>query len=120
MPKYREIVRARQALPQTVGAAFLPLEESADQTAALGLRCLATMIESRRTAALGVTDGAEAIRLIQAGCNMAMEAQALIRQAHANLVDVADQLDIDVHAYAPDCPGVVRTTGDAAHLSVVA
>lgn len=116
MPVNRETVMARRALPQTIAEAFLPLEESADQTAAQALRCMAVLLEARRSAALGVTDGEEILAMINEGCNLAFQAQAVIRRAHAQMVPLAEQLEIT--AGPPECPGLVGA--DRAPLRSVA
>jgi len=101
----RETVRARRALPQTIADAFLPLEESADLTATQALRCMAVLLDARRSAALGVTEGEDILALINEGCNLAFQAQTVIRRAHAQLIPLAVQLDI-VNV-VPECPGIV-------------
>lgn len=101
----RETVLARRALPQTIADAFLPLEQSADLTATQALRCMAVLLDARRSAALGVTDGEDILALINEGCNLAFQAQTVIRRAHARMIPLAEQLDIV--AVVPECPGIV-------------
>lgn len=101
----REMANARRTLATDVARAFLPLEESADQTASLALRCAATLLDVRRSAGLGVTDGEHVLKLIHEGCSKAFEAQQIFRRAHADLLPLAEHLKIS--AYAPECPGLV-------------
>lgn len=112
----RETVLARRALPQTIAEAFLPLEQSADLTATQALRCMAVLLDARRSAALGVTDGEDILALINEGCNLAFQAQTVIRRAHAQMIPLAEQLEIT--AGPPVCPGLVGA--DRAPLRSVA
>lgn len=105
MSANRTTVHARRSLANNVAQAFLPLEASADATSALALRCTATLLEIRRDAGLGVTEGEDVLRMIHDGCRLAFEAQALFRRAHAELVPLAEKLSVT--GYAPECPGIV-------------
>ncbi len=117
MKPTRGTVHARRALANNIANAFLPLEESADKTAALALRCTATMLDARREAGLAVTEGEDVLKLIHEGCRLAFDAQELFRRAHVQLVPIAER--IDVIDYAPECPGVPGATKSPA-LTVVA
>jgi len=105
MSANRNTVIARRALPGTVAAAFLPLEENADRTAAEALRCMAVLLDARRDAALGVTDGEDVLAMINEGCNHAFQAQAVFRRAHAMMLPLAEKLEIT--AGPPECPDIL-------------
>lgn len=112
----RTTVLARKSLASDVASVFLPLEHSADATAALALRCTASLLDIRRDAALAVTEGEDVLRTIHEGCRLAFEAQALFRRAHADLLPLADRLNVS--AYAPECPIAMDVANP--HLKVVA
>jgi hypothetical protein len=103
MSATRNTVLARRALFAEVSSAFLPVEESADTTAALALRCTATLLEARRAAGLKVTEGEDALRMVHEACNLAFSAQALFRRAHVGLADLGS--DLELVGYTPECPG---------------
>jgi len=115
----RSMVNARRALAANVTATFLPLELSADETAAQALRCVATLIEVRRNAGLAVTAGEDVLATIHEGCKLAFEAQALFRRAHAQMLPLAGELGIET-AVAPTCPGEVFMGNDGGNLRIVA
>ncbi len=105
MSANRQTVLARRALTDTIANAFLPLEESADLTAIHAISCMATLLDARRSAALGVTVGEDILALINESCNLSYQAQTVIRRAHAQLLTLAEQLEIT--AGPPECPGLV-------------
>lgn len=102
MPANRDTVRVRQSLAQTVAAAFLPLEQVADDTAIAAHKCVATLLEQRIAAGLDVTAGEDAIAAIHDGCRHAYAAQASFRRAHRMFPDLMTELGIT--NYAPECP----------------
>lgn len=57
------MLNERRLAVETVAAAFLPTEHAAEQTAILGARCIAAMIEQRVAAGLPLDTGAEAFAL---------------------------------------------------------
>lgn len=116
MPATRQTVLARRALPQTIADALLPLEQSADLTASHALRCTAVLLEARRSAALEVTTGENIIAMLNEASNLAIQAQAVVRRAHAELVPLA--IDLDITASTPECPGLVGA--DRAPMRIVA
>lgn len=99
----RNTVLARRALFTNISGAFLPVEESADATAALALRCTAELLDARRNAGLAVTQGENIIQMVHEGCNLAFAAQALFRRAHLGLAELS--VELDLVGYNPDCPG---------------
>lgn len=58
------MLNERRLAVDTVAAAFLPTERAAEQTAILGARCIAAMIEQRVAAGLPLDTGAEAFALV--------------------------------------------------------
>jgi len=105
MSANRKIVLARRALAQHVSNAFLPVEQSADSTATLALRCTAVLIEARREAGLGPIEGEDVLETVHEACNLAFKAQALFRRAHVGLAHLGAELN--VLAYTPECPGAM-------------
>ena len=114
MTFHRNIVAARQALPDTLVKEFLPLEQSADATAVKGFRFLALTLEQRAEAALPVTTGETAIDLLYNACRHAYEVQAQLRRAHAMWPAIAQETGF----IAPECDP--KTLSGALPLKVVA
>lgn len=99
MRNLRQTVVARRDIAANIAQSLLPLEESADATAAQALRCVANLLDERRNAALPVTEGAEILAIMQDGCNLAFQAQAKFREAHMMLAERGKEMGMD-----PVCP----------------
>ena len=99
MKHLRQAVIARRGIASNIAQSLLPLEESADVTAAQALRCVADLLDERRAAALAVTEGADILAVMQEGCNLAFQAQAKFREAHQLLADRSKEMGMD-----PVCP----------------
>ena len=76
------MLKERRAAVDNVKAAFLPVERSAEATAALGARCIATMIEERASANLPLNTGAAAIALVADAVQLSLAARAKFIEAH--------------------------------------
>jgi hypothetical protein len=96
MPKTR--IEAAQA----VAHAFLPAENAAQQTAAHGARCIATIIEQRTKAQLSPSTGAEALALIATATEQAVAAANNFASAHQLLAALSDDLGLPM-TFGPDC-----------------
>ena len=97
------MLKERRAAVENVAAAFLPVEKAAESTAALGARCIATMIEERAKANLPINTGADAIALVADAVNLSLAARAKFIEAHALLGRLPDE--IGIRNYGGDnCP----------------
>ncbi len=97
------MLKERRLAVENVKAAFLPVERAAETTAALGARCVATMIEERARANLPIATGATAMGLVTEALQLSLAARAKFIEAHQLLGDLP--AEIGIHAYGGDeCP----------------
>ncbi|WP_342250111.1 hypothetical protein [Sphingomonas sp. OTU376] len=96
MPKTR--IEAAQAVAQ----AFFPAEQAAQDSAAQGARCIATIIEQRIKAQLPPQTGAEALALIATATGQAVAAANSFADAHKLLAGLSEDLGIPL-TFGPDC-----------------
>ncbi len=97
------MLKERRTAVQNVKAAFLPVERSAETTAALGARCVAIMIEERANANLPIATGAAAMGLVTEALQLALAARAKFIEAHQVLGQLPSE--IGVSSYGGDeCP----------------
>ncbi|WP_294235183.1 hypothetical protein [uncultured Sphingomonas sp.] len=97
------MLKERRLAVENVKAAFLPVERSAETTAALGARCVATMIEERSKANLPIATGAAAMGLVSEALQLSLAARAKFIEAHQLLGSLPSE--IGVHSYGGDeCP----------------
>jgi hypothetical protein len=114
--KSRAIVTTRKSLGAMIAKQFLPLEDSANDTAAQSAAFVATLLEAHRCAALPPSAGAEVIELMSEASRLALQARANVVKAHDLLRDLPQQLGI---AWSePECPPDV--TGAKPALQAVA
>lgn len=88
------MLKERLAAADTVKAAFLPTEQSAEEVVVLGANCLLTMLQARRSAQLPIETGAEALAHVGRGVALAAEAFAQFALAHPHLRAVPAQIGI--------------------------
>ncbi|WP_347093298.1 hypothetical protein [Sphingomonas parapaucimobilis] len=113
------MLKERRNAVETVKAAFLPVERSAEATAALGARCVATMIEERAKANLPISTGAAAMALVTEGLQLSLAARAKFVEAHVLLGAVSSE--IGVTSYGGDeCPPNQASLPDEPKLRSVA
>lgn len=97
------MLKERRTAVENVKAAFLPVEQAAEATAALGARCVATMIEERAKANLPIATGAVAMGLVTEALQLALAARAKFVEAHLVLGTLPGE--IGVTSYGGDeCP----------------
>jgi hypothetical protein len=97
------MLNERRLAVETVAAAFLPTERAAEQTAILGARCIAAMIEQRGAAGLPLDTGAEAFALVTDATFHALKARAALINAHQLLATIP--ASIGIKSYGGDeCP----------------
>lgn len=97
------MLKERRAAIDAVRSAFLPVERSAETTAALGARCIATMIEERAQANLPLATGADAIAMVADAVQLSLAARAKFIEAHAMLGRLPDELGVRGYG-VDDCP----------------
>ena len=88
------MLKERRAAVENVTAAFLPVERSAEATAALGARCIATMIEERAKANLPIGTGADAIALVADAVQLSPAARAKFVEAHRLLGQLPSEIGV--------------------------
>lgn len=97
------MLKERRLAVENVKAAFLPVERAAETTAALGARCVATMIEERAKANLPIATGASAMVLVTEALQLSLAARAKFIEAHQLLGDLP--AEIGIRSYGGDeCP----------------
>lgn len=97
------MLKERRLAVENVKAAFLPVERAAETTAALGARCVATMIEERAKANLPIATGASAMLLVTEALQLSLAARAKFIEAHQLLGDLP--AEIGIRSYGGDeCP----------------
>lgn len=97
------MLKERRTAVENVKAAFLPVERAAETTAALGARCVATMIEERAKANLPIATGAAAMGLVTEALQLSLAARAKFVEAHLLLSTLPGE--IGVTSYGGDeCP----------------
>jgi hypothetical protein len=99
---YRDAILARRTIVETVSAAFLPVEQSAQATIAHGAHCLSVLIEQRGKAMLPPHVGAEALSMIATATHLATEAHMNLAAAHRLLSDIPADMGLPM-AIGPDC-----------------
>lgn len=102
MTDRRISVMARRTAAAAVATAFMPMEKSAEATAAHGANCIAVMLEQRAAAKLGPDVGADALVLISEATTKALQAHRDLARAHAILLRIPGEQDIPA-GYGPDC-----------------
>lgn len=111
------MLNQRRLAVETVTAAFLPTERAAEQTAILGARCIAAMIEQRAAANLPLSTGAEALSLVADATFQALRLRETLIAAHGLLAMLP--ASIGITAFGGDtCPP--NTAIEAAPLRSVA
>lgn len=97
------MLKERRTAVENVKAAFLHVEGSAETTAALGARCVATMIEERAKANLPIATGSAAMGLVSEALQLSLAARAKFIEAHQLLGRLPSE--IGVSSYGGDeCP----------------
>lgn len=93
MPKTRNQVAA------AIAEAFIPLERSADETAAQAYRCVATLMEQRAVAHVAPLTGNEVIELMRQGAEHAARARECFLKAHPLLAVLGEQNGVTPRAF---------------------
>lgn len=97
------MLNERRLAVATVTAAFLSTEQAAEQTAILGARCIAMMIEQRIAANLPLNTGSEARSFVVDATFNALKVRAALLNAHLLLADLPASLGVTSYG-GDECP----------------
>lgn len=105
--------RTRNQAAAAIAESFLPLERSADQTAAQAYRCVATIMEQRTKAKVSPLTGNEAIELLRQGADHAARARECFMKVHAELAELSQRNGLSPSAFgdSDECK-TFTTTGE--------
>lgn len=99
----------RKRMADRLAEAFMPLERDADRVAADASRCVAIAMEAAAAARLAPTRSNEAIGTMLKAAAAAAEARRLVREAHAELAALRDEVGVEI-AYG-DCDDAQKVFG---------
>jgi len=108
----RLAVVARRTIAETIAAAFLPTEKSAEATAAHGANCISVMMAERNRAQLAPGTGADALILVSQATTQALEACRDLAEAHRILAALPADLGLPVAVGADCAPNSPFTVGE--------
>ncbi|QDZ06372.1 hypothetical protein FPZ24_01875 [Sphingomonas panacisoli] len=98
----RDVVATRRTLAPTLADKFMPLEESANNTAVQAAAFVAAMLDGHQRAALPPSAGADVIELMSEASRLSLQARAKVVQAHDILRNLPQQLGLAFSE--PECP----------------
>ena len=115
------MLKERLAAVKAVKTEFLSAERAQDDAAIAAARCIATMLEVRRTSNLPLGTGLEAIAAMSRAVSLSIETRASIIKAHPMLAALPVDLGVSAYGDDLDCPPIDPPAGqERAPLRAVA
>ena len=106
------MLKERLAAVNAVKTEFLSAERAQDDAAIAAARCVATMLETRRTNNLPLGTGLEAIAAMSRAVTLSIETRASIIKAHPMLAALPADLGVSAYGDGLGCPAVDKPTGE--------
>lgn len=102
------MLKERLAAVKAVKTEFLSAERAQDDAAIAAARCVATMLEVRRTSNLPLGMGLDAIAAMSRAVTLSIETRASLIGVHPMLAELPGQLGVTGYGDGLDCPPLLE------------